>query len=138
MGKCQTVCKKRQKIGDISEEEWLEHFKTVFAVDNVDVEEDADVTFEQIIDGGDMNDDILNKNISPEEVIEAILKLKGNKAAGPDGFIPEIFKHSCKSITPFLVLLFNNIFSSGEYLEAWTEALIHPLHKKGSVHNPDN
>jgi hypothetical protein len=97
--------RKDRQIGDISEEQWLEHFKKVFAVDNVDVEEDADVTFEQIIDGGDINDDILNKNITPEEVIEAILKLKGNKAAGPDGIIPEIFKHSCKSITPFLVLL---------------------------------
>ena len=121
--------RKDRQLGNISEEKWLEHFKKVFDVDNVDVEEDADVTFEQNIDGEDINDDILNKNISPEEVIDAIHKLKGSKAAG---IIPDIFKHSCKSITPFLVLLFNKIFSSGEYPEAWTEALIHPLHKQGS------
>ena len=76
--------------------------------------------------------------LSPEEVIEAIHKLTGNKAAGPDSIIPETFKHSCKSITPFLVWLFNKVFSSGEYPEAWTEALIHPLLKKCSVLNPDN
>ena len=30
------------------------------------------------------------------------------------------------------------IFTSGQYPEAWTEAIIHPLHKKGDRNNPDN
>ena len=34
--------------------------------------------------------------------------------------------------------LFNTIFTSGEYPEAWTEAIILPFYKKGSIHDPDN
>ena len=92
-----TFARKDGQIWDISKEQWLEHFKKEFDVDNVHVEEDADVTFEQNIDDDDIKDEILNKNISPEEIIEAIHKLKNNQAAGPDGIIPDIFKHSCKT-----------------------------------------
>ena len=38
----------------------------------------------------------------------------------------------------YLVQLFNTVFASGEYPEAWTKAVIYPLHKKGSFHEPDN
>ena len=48
------------------------------------------------------------------------------------------FSNSCDKIVPFLVHLFNKVFASGEYPEAWTEAVIYPLHKKGSIHEPDN
>ena len=34
--------------------------------------------------------------------------------------------------------LSNTVFASGEYPEAWTKAVIYPLHKKGSIHEPDN
>ena len=57
------IARKDRHIWDISEEQWLEHFKKVFDVDNVDVEEDADVTLEQNIDVDDINDDIFNKNM---------------------------------------------------------------------------
>ena len=84
-------------------------------------------------------DDSLNSDISPQEVTESIDHLKANKAAGLDGIIPEVFKHSCDKIVPFLVHLFNKVFASGEYPEeAWTEAVIYPLHKKGSIHESDS
>ena len=75
-------------------------------------------------------DDSLNSDISPQEVTESIDHLKANKAAGLDGIIPQVFKNSCDKIVPFLVHLFNKVFSSGEYPEAWTEAVIYPLQKK--------
>ena len=78
-------------------------------------------------------DDSLNSDISPQEENESIDHLKANKAAGLDGIIPEVFKHSCDKIAPFLVHLFNKVFASGEYPEAWTKAVIYPLHKKGSI-----
>ena len=81
--------------------------------------------------------DYLNSNISPKEVTEAIHHLKANKAAGPDGIFPEVYKHVGDKIIPFLVHLFNTIFTSGQYPEAWTEAIILPLYKKGSIHDPD-
>ena len=79
-----------------------------------------------------------NSDISPKEVTEAIHHLKANKAAGPDGIIPEAYKHAGDKIIPFLVHLFNTIFTSGEHIEALTEAIILPLCKKGSIHDPDN
>ena len=83
-------------------------------------------------------DDFLNSDISPKEVTEAIHCLKANTAAGPDGIIPEVCKHAGDKIIPFFVHLFNTIFTSGENPEAWTEAIIQRLHKKGSIHDPDN
>ena len=44
--------------------------------------------------------------------------------------------NTCDKIVSFLVHLFNTVFASGEYPEAWTEAVIYPLHKKGSSHEP--
>ena len=79
-----------------------------------------------------------NSDISPKEVNEAIHHLKANKAAGHDGIIPEVYKYACDKIIPFLVQLLNTIFTSGEYPEAWTETIIQPLHRKGSIHEPDN
>ena len=51
-------------------------------------------------------DDLLNSDISPKEVTEAIHHLKANKAAGPDGIIPEVYKHAGDKIISFLVHLF--------------------------------
>ena len=77
-----------------------------------------------------------NSDISPKEVTEAIHHLKANKAAGPDGIIPEVYKHAGDKIIPFLVYSFNTIFTSGEYPEVWTEAISLPLcQKKSSIHD---
>ena len=72
----------------------------------------------------------LNGDISHNEVTEAISHLKPNKVGGPDTLIPEIFIHSAEIITPFLAGLFSQVFSSGQFPDAWTEAIIQPLHKK--------
>ena len=34
--------------------------------------------------------------------------------------------------------LFNQVFSSGQFPIAWTEAIIQPLHKKGNTQDPNN
>ena len=123
-------------MSDISDEQWLEHFEKVFDVKDTDDEMSSSYTTES-----DRNscaeDDSLNSDISPQEVTKSIDHLKANKAAGLDGIIPEVFKHSCDKTVSFLVYLFNKVFASGEYPEAWTEAVIYPLHK-GSIHELDN
>lgn len=128
-----------KQMGDISEEQWLNHFKRVF--DAEEVQDNSSESFRFSESGGfcetDQND-LLDADITKEEVAESIQHLKAHKAAGPDGIVPEIFKHSASTIIPFLVRLFNVIFTSGQYPKAWSEAIIHPLHKKGSLHVPDN
>ena len=72
----------------------------------------------------------LNGGISHNEVTEAISHLKQNKAGGPHTLISEILIHSAEIITPFLLGLFSQVFSSGQFLDAWTEAITQPLHEK--------
>ena len=61
---------------------------------------------------GDEQTDIesLDRNISEEEVYEAIRMLKNGKAARPDGMISEFLKNSAGSAVPFLVRYLNKLF----------------------------
>ena len=51
----------------------------------------------------DVFDEILDADITAEEVKAAIRHLKNGKAAGPDGIIGEILKAAEESIVPFFV-----------------------------------
>jgi hypothetical protein len=131
-----TYSRKENQVSDISKDQWLEHFKTVFHT-----HEKSDKSSEPLLTNSERTDDVnatLNEVITAKEVEEALRHLKANKAAGPDGIIPEIFKHSSNVITDFLVVLFNKVFSSGLFPEAWTESIIQPIHKKGNIHDPNN
>ena len=87
---------RQSKRGNISNEQWLDHFKKVFESDTEVPDDD--------LQGADLDDedadfeyvdiDALDADITEDEVIAAIKNLKDKKAAGPDGLIPEIFKHS--------------------------------------------
>jgi len=130
------ISSKKRVTGNIDKEVWLEHFSNVF---NATTE-----PYENVFDGS-LHESFsetfnlqLNGDISHNEVVEAISHLKQNKAGGPDTLIPEIFIHSAEIITPFLVGLFNHVFSSGQFPDAWTEAIIQPLHKKGNTQDPNN
>ena len=128
-------------LTDISDEKWLKHFFKVFDVNSVEQDSDANTCSLHTLEinrNSCTKDDFLNSDISLKEVTETIHLLKANKAVGPDGIIPEVYKHAGDKIIPFLVYSFNTIFTSGEYPEAWTEAIILPLYKKGSIHDPDN
>ena len=70
-------------------------------------------------------------DFSPQDLTESTDHLKANKAAGIDGIIPEVLRHTFVTIIPFLVHLFNTVFVSSEYPEACTDVVIYPLHKKG-------
>ena len=39
---------------------------------------------------------------------------------------------------PYLVLLFNKVFSLGFFPESWSEEQVIPLHKKGSINEENN
>ena len=49
-----------------------------------------------------------------------------------------MFKQASDVILPFLVSLFNYIFSTGFYPRSWSEAIIQLIHKKGPTGVPDN
>ncbi|KAK6191153.1 hypothetical protein SNE40_002892 [Patella caerulea] len=64
--------------------------------------------------------------------------MKPGTASGPDGIGIDMYKSCPELFTPFLTTLFNNFFNEGKFPESWCQALISPIHKKGSTHDPAN
>ena len=135
-----SISAKKSISNKIEKEEWYQHFHKLFNdfpeddTENYNSNEsDTDSDF-----GENVDIDVLESDITECEVYAAIRSLGNRKAAGPDGMIGEFFKNSAASVVPFLVKYFNKLFTSGSYPEDWSEAIIHPLHKKGDVDSPDN
>ena len=80
----------------------------------------------------------LNCDISEDEIKKAIIALKSGKSGGEDLILNEFFIHGREFLIPYLHKLFNFIFNVGIFPDAWSEGLLVPLHKKGSVTLPDN
>ena len=87
----------------------------------------------EYLDGGV----ILNSEINESDTKKSIAKLKVDKAAGPNGLVSEMF-NCLNDILPYLLKLFNSIFSSGVYPATWTKSTIVRIHKIGSYHSADN
>ena len=121
-----------QQQPDISEARWSKHFQAVLGTEpTCDHPVFTDETNPHSVDA-------LDGPITQEEIARAIGHLKDNKSPGTDGILAEMLKNSLPQILPFLVVLFNRIFDSGEYPTAWTGAIIVPIHKSGDKNNPDN
>jgi len=121
----------------ISAELWYKHFNNVFN-ESVGAPENDD--FDTVYSNVDFLPECeeLNGCITVFEIELAIKSLKNQKAAGPDGLIGEFYRNSFTNILPFLHKLFNYIFEYGIFPEDWSVALLHPLHKKGDLNQPDN
>ena len=100
-------------------------------VNGAQLQQDSEVT-------DDVSDEILDADITAEEVKAAIRHLENGKAARPDGIIGEILKAAEESIVPFLVKYFNKLFKEGSFPIEWTKAIIVPLRKKGDPNDMDN
>ena len=82
--------------------------------------------------------DCLNAPIGDDEVNNALKRLKNKKATGLDGYGSEFLKNTDGILTQPLTALFNYIFGSGNYPDAWSTGIINPIHKKGTLSNPEN
>jgi hypothetical protein len=73
-----------------------------------------------------------------EEVLNTLLALDPNKAAGPDGIPPRLLKETAQQIAPSLTELFNRSLSCGVFPDDWKLANIVPVHKKGDKRYVEN
>ena len=73
---------------------------------------------------------VLNRHISVDEVMRAVQRAKNGKAAGYDEITIEILKDP--AIFNMLCILFNNCFDSGLVPTQWKKGIITPIHKPGS------
>jgi len=81
-------------------------------------------------------DEILNSEITPEELSRNISKLKKGKASAEDGITNEFIINTANNTRQVILKVFNECLKQGVY--PWNTALITPLHKKGDKDNPNN
>ena len=83
-------------------------------------------------------DNDLNVNFSENELRRVIFSMTNNKTPGIDSKTREILKASYQFVSPFLLLLYNRMFNSGEYPLALGEGIIAPILKKGDINETLN
>ncbi len=74
---------------------------------------------------------LLDIQCTAAEISEKIGKLKPNKSAGPDGFLPRVVKSVSDEIVPHLLVIFNRSLELGEVPEDMKIANVTPIYKKG-------
>ena len=80
----------------------------------------------------------LNVEITFSEIENALRQLKLGRSGGPDLFINEFLYYGKEALLNTLHTMFNNIFKLGYFPESWSEGLVIPLHKKGSLNDVNN
>ena len=75
---------------------------------------------------------LLDVNFSVETVEKALLDVKPNKAAGPDGVESRIMKECAEELAPLLHQIYRKSLDEAEVPRLWKEAEIVPIHKGGS------
>ena len=80
--------------------------------------------------------EILDKNITLQELNDAIKQLKRGKAVGEDLLANEFFKASTEHARVAICNLFNECLKVGAY--PWSISHITPIHKKGCIYDPEN
>ena len=79
---------------------------------------------------------ILDSCITLEEINAAIASTKKRKAVSEDLISNELLKASGKSLRMAILNLFNQCLDTGTY--PWHASVVTPLHKKGSIYDPNN
>ena len=64
--------------------------------------------------------------------------MKNNKAPGPDDIVIEYIKMGCSKLLGYLEKLFNDCLDKGEIPQAWKNADVIILHKKGDKEDIKN
>lgn len=125
----------------LSSQHFASYFKAINNPEGRFFQADDDILFfnERYLNGElDVMFHELDVEISLGEIRKGIQSLKCNKSSGPDLFLNEFLKYGINSLIEYLYVLFNRIFDTGIFPEAWGEGYIIPLHKKGSTENFEN
>ena len=82
--------------------------------------------------------DELNKDVTPEEVLEVVRSLKAEKSPGDDGLPAEVYRHYIQYLLPFMVSLFNKALFFGIQPPSHKRAVVKLLYKKGDAKSLKN
>jgi len=141
-----TSSKHSKQSRNISCEQWLTHFSDLY--NNNDLENVTE--FGRHVNNSNIlhndfcvicdNDqpDLLNFDITQDEILSVVNKLRNGKSPGPDGIMYEMYTNSIDILIEPICKLLNLILTSGIYPDKWSCAIISPLFKKGSRSDPKN
>ena len=118
---------------NISDSKWHDHFKSLLFSENQNL---GPGNADDII--VDDTADILNEEITLDEIISSIKTLKNGKSAGPELFSAEFYNSTCSEIAPILKDLFNSILDTGVSPKSFGETVLRPIHKSGPTSDPNN
>ena len=123
---------KKHTVDAISHDLFVEHFEKLGNIPEEELH-----TFDNETDIF-VHDDLEN-DISVDEVLKCIKKLKNNKSCGYDGILNEFLKTSSSKLLIAVTTLFNIVLQTGKIPHAWSIGYISPIYKgKGEENDPDN
>ena len=105
------------------------YFASVGIPDNGVIPQCNDVTLMSVLD---------SISISETDVMRSINKLKCNTSSGPDELPPVLLKRLKHCLCKPLAIMFGQLVSVGKVPEAWHDAYIVPVFKKGSAGDVTN
>ena len=127
-----SVKKTNTKSDSLTTEELQNHFENMFG-ESLPSDENIESEFTQTL-----IDEELDAEFTQAELHSAIFSQKNNKSPGTDNISSEILKAAYDHISPFLLKLYNKMYSTGEYPRSWGEGIITPIFKKGDVNDAQN
>lgn len=142
--------KKNQESGSITRQEWREHFMNLLEgerekEETMEGDRDENEKAEGLEAEEEKNEEVemesaadLNDQISDEEILGVVRKLKNNKAAGEDGITAEFIKNLPIEGIKELVEGVKEIWTHERIPKNWRTARIYPIFKKGDVDAVEN
>ena len=108
------------------------YFASVFTIENTTEEGTVEPNInENIVPFTDIQ-------VTTDDVIAIIKKLKYRKSPGPDGILACTLKRCSKALAPLLKLVFEKSVNSGTIPPEWKTANVTPIYKKGDKCSPSN
>ena len=129
---------KNIKLPKISITDWGNYFTNLFNSKDKQPNKANKVHQDTSAQLEETNIEELDKEISLEEINQAIDKLKKGKSAGLDDISPALIQLAKPNISKYLKKLFNKIYDTSQYPVNWATSIIVPIHKKGSKLLMDN
>ncbi|XP_051169306.1 uncharacterized protein LOC127286771 [Leptopilina boulardi] len=147
---------KRKKHGEgIGKKKWKRHFEILLEADdnNEVINAEGQREEEEVERAGNRNEDgevaqneeekqeaeeILNRDISLEEFLKCLKKMKNGKAAGEDGIAIEFFKELDGVWKLECHETINELWKSGQIAKGWEKANISSIFKGGEENDTGN
>ena len=117
---------------DISLDDFLKYFENM-STDMFNSSNEESEAFNEYNDFNQPNDVYpeLDREISIDEIMNAVKCLKRSKSCGKDTLLNEYFLESIDILSAHMCDMFNAILNSGAFPDAQTEGILIPIHKKG-------